>query len=61
MTTLRAMPVIDVSDVAASEAFWKGLGFASHGLWGDPPGFGIVQRGDVTFGLSLADRSGPSR
>ncbi|MDW4496459.1 hypothetical protein R5H30_00580 [Sulfitobacter sp. D35] len=55
MQTLRAMPVLDVSDVAASVAFYDRLGFASHGIWGEPGSFAIVQRGDVTLGLSLSD------
>ena len=49
------MPVLQVRDVAASEAFYGKLGFASHGSWGDPPAFCIVQRGEVTLAL---DRSG---
>ncbi|MEO0681296.1 MAG: VOC family protein [Pseudomonadota bacterium] len=54
MTTRRAMPVLQVRDVATSEAFYARLGFASHGAWGDPPAFCIVQRGDVTLALDLA-------
>jgi len=54
MKTLRVMPTLQVSDVAASAAFYERLGFASHGFWGDPPEFCIVQRGEVTLGL---DRS----
>lgn len=59
MSTLRAMPVLDVSDVNASTAFYERAGFSSNGVWGNPASFGIVQRGDVTLGLSLADRSQP--
>ncbi|MEM1316297.1 MAG: VOC family protein [Pseudomonadota bacterium] len=51
MSTRRAMPVLQVGDVAASEAFYARLGFASHGMWGDPPAFCIVQRGEVTLAL----------
>ena len=51
MATVRSMTVLAVRDVAASEAFFARLGFSSHGAWGDPPGFAIVQRGDVTFAL----------
>lgn len=58
MKTLRAMPVLEVSDVARSEAFYERLGFASHGTWGDPPGFCIIQRGEVTLAL---DRSGSGK
>lgn len=49
------MPVLQVVDVQASEAFYTDiLGFASHGVWGDPPGFCIVQRGEVTIALDRA-------
>lgn len=54
MKTVRAMPVLQVRDVAASTAFYARLGFASHGAHGDPPAFNIVQRGDVTLALDLA-------
>lgn len=61
MATLRAMPVIDVSDVRAAEAFWLRAGFASHGVWGEPARFVIVQRGDVTLALSRAEQDPPPR
>lgn len=49
------MPVLQVVDVARSIAYYTDiLGFSSHGAWGDPPGFGIVQRGDVTIALDRA-------
>ncbi|MEL6233116.1 MAG: VOC family protein [Pseudomonadota bacterium] len=54
MSALRAMPVLDVADVVASEAFYQGLGFDSHGVWrheGEAE-FCIVQRGDVTLALN---------
>ncbi|MEM8728555.1 MAG: hypothetical protein AAGF79_01460 [Pseudomonadota bacterium] len=51
MTMRRAMPVLQVRDVAASEAFYLTLGFDSHGIWGDPPAFCIMQRGEVTLAL----------
>ena len=59
MATLRAMPVLDVADVTASVAFYRRAGFAGGEPWGDPPGFAIVQRGDVTLGLSLGDGPAP--
>jgi len=59
MQTLRAMTVLDVSDVAASVGFYGTLGFASHGIWADPPQFAIVQRGNVTFALALKGRDKP--
>ena len=57
MTTHRAMPVLQVRDVVASEAFYRQLGFDTHGPWGDPPAFTIMQRGDVTLALDRARRA----
>lgn len=54
MATRRAMTVLQVSDVAASVEFYQRLGFESHGAWGEPPAFCIVQRGDVTLALDLS-------
>ena len=59
MATIRAMPVIDVRDVEAAEAFWIRAGFASHGTWGDPPAFAILQRGAATLALSRATTEPP--
>ncbi len=53
MTLERAMPILQVRDVAASAAFYERLGFTAS-LWGDPPEFGIVKRGGVTLGLDFA-------
>lgn len=48
----RSMPVLQVHDLMASLAFYcDTLGFASHGTWGEPPVFAIVQRGHVTIAL----------
>jgi catechol 2,3-dioxygenase-like lactoylglutathione lyase family enzyme len=57
------MPVLQVLDVKAAEAFYcDKLGFASHGVWGDPPLFAIVQRGHVTLALDKSrDGSLPPR
>lgn len=52
---IRAMPVLQVKSVSASEQFYcEQLGFTSHGGWGDGPDFCIVQRGDVTIALDRA-------
>ena len=61
MATIRAMPVIDVRDVVAAEAFWIRAGFASHGTWGEPPAFAIVQRGAATLALSRMAAEVPPR
>jgi catechol 2,3-dioxygenase-like lactoylglutathione lyase family enzyme len=59
MQTLRSMAVLQVRSVARSVAFYEALGFASHGGWGDPPLFAIVQRGDVTIALDKARADDP--
>ena len=55
MTFHRAMPVLQVSDVRASAAFYARLGFEPTGDWDDEGEvyFAIVQRGDVTLALQL--------
>jgi catechol 2,3-dioxygenase-like lactoylglutathione lyase family enzyme len=46
------MTVLQVADLQRSLDFYtRKLGFASHGVWGDPPSFVIVQRGAVTIAL----------
>lgn len=56
----RAMPVLEVVDMAASLAFYKDkLGFAAD-TWGDPASFAIVQRGRVTLALALALVAAPA-
>lgn len=64
MKTLRAMPLLQVSDVRASAAFYGRLGFACHRFWTGDDGtedahFAIIQRGDVTLGLQLLRASLP--
>jgi len=49
----RAMPVLEISDMVGSLAFYKDkLGFDAA-TWGEPPSFAIVQRGEVTLALAL--------
>jgi len=55
MATLRAMPILEVRDVGASMAFYARAGFVSGAPWGDPPEFAIVQRGQVTLGLTYRE------
>ncbi len=56
---IRCMPVLQVSDVNQSQAFYcDKLGFQSNGTWGDGPEFCIVQRGRVTIALDKS-REGP--
>ena len=55
MQTQRAMTVLQVGDLDRSLAFYGRLGFATTGIWGEPPGVAIVQRGAVSIMLQLAD------
>jgi predicted enzyme related to lactoylglutathione lyase len=53
--TIRAMPVLDCTDVERSVAFYRDrLGFAAS-TFGAPPTFAILQRGTVTLGLAKVD------
>lgn len=57
---IRSMPVLQVSDVKRSEAFYcDKLGFRSHGTWGEGPDFAIVQHGRVTIALDRTRDGGP--
>lgn len=52
---IRAMPVLDCTDISRSLAFYKDkLGFAAS-TFGEPPTFAILQRGTVTLGLAIAE------
>ena len=55
----RAMSVIAVRDVVAARDWYARIGFAPHGTWGEPPGFCIVQRGDVSIALERWTGEGP--
>lgn len=46
MNTLRAMTVLQISDMKRSAEFYNALGFGVLGAWGDPSGVAIMQRGD---------------
>ena len=57
----RSMPVLQVQDLAKSLAFYcDTLGFVSHGAWGEPPVFAIVQRGLVTLALDRSRDDSPA-
>lgn len=50
---MRAMPVLDCSDMAATVAFWRDkLGFDAA-TWGEPPTFAILQRGTASIAFAL--------
>lgn len=49
----RAMPVLEVADMARSLAFYTDKLGCSAATWGEPPTFAIVQRGMVTLALNV--------
>eukprot|EP00439_Symbiodinium_sp_Y106_P088141 s1_g677.t1 len=54
------MPVLQVSDVRRSEAYYvEKLGFFSHGIWGETADFCIVQLGEMSLALDRSERDGP--
>lgn len=55
MNTIRSMTILNVRDVLKSLEFYEKVGFESHGAWGDPPKFCIIQRGDVTLALDRSE------
>ena len=47
-----AVPILFVRDVTAAAQFWgERLGFATEFLYGDPPFYGEVRRGEAVFHL----------
>ncbi len=46
-------PILNVSDMAASFAWFENLGWAKKWDWGDPPTFGAVGSGKVEIFLCL--------
>ena len=49
----RAMPVLHITDMQRSLAFYReNLGFSTS-TWGEPPTFAIVQRGAVSLALAV--------
>ncbi|MEL7544015.1 MAG: VOC family protein [Pseudomonadota bacterium] len=58
-TFARAMPILDVTDMTRSVAFYRDqLGFRAN-MWGEPPTFTICQRDTITIGLCLIDGPPP--
>lgn len=56
---IRSSTILQVSDVVASEAFYREkLGFDPGNFWGDPPCFCIVGHGRVTLFLDQTREEG---
>ena len=58
---IRSAAVLQVSDVIASEAYYREkLGFNAGNFWGEPPCFCITGRGTVTLFLDQTRKTGES-
>jgi catechol 2,3-dioxygenase-like lactoylglutathione lyase family enzyme len=54
-------PILNVSDLHASFAWFEKLGWTKGWEWGDPPGFGAVRSGDCEIFLCLDGQGGRVR
>lgn len=54
-------PILNVSNLAESFAWFEKLGWAKGWEWGEPPGFGAVQSGECTIFLCLDGQGGRGR
>ena len=51
-------PILNVSDLAASIAWFEKLGWQQAWVWGDPPTFGSVRSGNVQVFLCRGGQGG---
>jgi hypothetical protein len=51
-------PILNVSDLPASFAWFRRLGWEKAWDWGDPPTFGAVRSGDCEIFLCLEGQGG---
>ena len=61
MLAKRVVPILNVSDMQASFAWFQKLGWQKGWDWGDPPTFGGVCSGDVEIFLCLNGQGGRGR
>jgi catechol 2,3-dioxygenase-like lactoylglutathione lyase family enzyme len=61
MYAKRIVPILNVSDMQASFAWFEKLGWQKGWDWGDPPTFGGVCSGDVEIFLCLNGQGGRGR
>ncbi len=54
-------PILNVSDLQASFAWFERLGWEKHWEWGEPPGFGAVTSGDCEIFLCQDCQGGRGR
>jgi len=52
------IPILNVSNIAESFAWFEKLGWKKAWDWGDPPGFGAVVSGDFTIFLCVDGQGG---
>lgn len=54
-------PILNVSDLGASFAWFEKLGWKKDWEWGDPPGFGAVRSDECVIFLCLDGQGGRGR
>lgn len=57
----RITPILNVSDLAASFAWFDRLGWSKRWDWGEPPTFGAVRAGDCEIFLCQDGQGGRGR
>ena len=58
MIAKAVTPILNVSDIAASFAWFEKLGWKKAWEWGDPPSFGAVCSGEVEIFMCLDGQGG---
>jgi catechol 2,3-dioxygenase-like lactoylglutathione lyase family enzyme len=58
MLAKELIPILNVSNIDESFAWFEKLGWKKAWDWGDPPGFGAVTSGDRTIFLCLNGQGG---
>jgi catechol 2,3-dioxygenase-like lactoylglutathione lyase family enzyme len=61
MKAMGLTPILNVSDLPASFAWFERLGWSKRWEWGDPPGFGAVGSGPCEIFLCLDGQGGRGR
>src|SRR2546423_14038710 len=61
MIAKRVTPILNVSNIAESFAWFAKLGWQKSWDWGDPPDFGSVCSGDCEIFLCLDGQGGRGR
>lgn len=61
MHSLAITPILNVSNLEASFAWFAALGWTGNWIWGEPPNFGAVGSGECEIFLCLDGQGGRGR